>query len=110
MKEINNNLQKENNSLNQKKENEILQISNSFNEQLEQTSQKLLEMSKTIEKNKTTIQLLMNKINTEETKTRIFGSVFVKNNRSRCKIIYNSKIILLSFEFCYICKIIIYFI
>ena len=32
------------------------------------------------------------KINTEETKTRIFGSVFVKNNRSRCKIIYNSKI------------------
>ena len=33
MKEINNNLQRENNSLNQKKENEILQLSNSFNEQ-----------------------------------------------------------------------------
>jgi DNA repair exonuclease SbcCD ATPase subunit len=66
MKEINNNLQKENNSLNQKKENEILQISNSFNEQLEKTSQKLLEMSKTIEKNKTTIQLLMNKIESNE--------------------------------------------
>ena len=32
MKEINNNLQRENNSLNQKKENEILQLSNSFNE------------------------------------------------------------------------------
>jgi hypothetical protein len=48
MKEINNNLQRENNSLNQKKENEILQLSNSFNEQLEKSSQKLLEMSKTI--------------------------------------------------------------
>ena len=57
MKEINSNLQRENNSLNQKKENEILQISNTFNEQLEKSSQKLLEMSKTIEKNKTTIQL-----------------------------------------------------
>ena len=66
MKEINNNLQKENNSLNQKKENEILQISNSFNEQLEKSSQKLLEMAKTIEKNKTTIQLLMNKIESNE--------------------------------------------
>ena len=39
MKEINNNLQKENNSLNQKKENEIVQMSNSFNEQLEKCSQ-----------------------------------------------------------------------
>ena len=66
MKEINNNLQRENNSLNQKKENEILQLSNSFNEQLEKSSQKLLEMSKTIEKNKTTIQLLMNKIESNE--------------------------------------------
>ena len=66
LKEINNNLQKENNSLNQKKENEILQISNSFNEQLEKSSQKLLEMAKTIEKNKTTIQLLMNKIESNE--------------------------------------------
>ena len=66
MKEINNNLQKENNNLNQKKENEILQISNSFNEQLEKSSQKLLEMAKTIEKNKTTIQLLMNKIESNE--------------------------------------------
>jgi len=66
MKEINNNLQRENNSLNQKKENEILQISNAFNEQLEKSSQKLLEMSKTIEKNKTTIQLLMNKIESNE--------------------------------------------
>ena len=64
--EINNNLQKENNNLNQKKENEILQISNSFNEQLEKSSQKLLEMAKTIEKNKTTIQLLMNKIESNE--------------------------------------------
>ena len=66
LKEINNNLQKENNNLNQKKENEILQISNSFNEQLEKSSQKLLEMAKTIEKNKTTIQLLMNKIESNE--------------------------------------------
>ena len=66
LKEINNNLQKENISLNQKKENEILQISNSFNEQLEKSSQKLLEMAKTIEKNKTTIQLLMNKIESNE--------------------------------------------
>ena len=66
MKEINSNLQRENNSLNQKKENEILQISNTFNEQLEKSSQKLLEMSKTIEKNKTTIQLLMNKIESNE--------------------------------------------
>ena len=66
MKEINNNLQRENNSLNQKKDNEILQLSNSFNEQLEKSSQKLLEMSKTIEKNKTTIQLLMNKIESNE--------------------------------------------
>ena len=66
LKEINNNLQKENNSLNQKKENEILQITNSFNEQLEKSSQKLLEMAKVIEKNKTTIQLLMNKIESNE--------------------------------------------
>ena len=66
LKEINNNLQKENNSLNQKKENEILQITNSFNEQLEKSSQKLLEMAKIIEKNKTTIQLLMNKIESNE--------------------------------------------
>ena len=66
MKEINNNLQRENNSLNQKKENEFLQLTNSFNEQLEKSSQKLLEMSKTIEKNKTTIQLLMNKIESNE--------------------------------------------
>ena len=42
------------------------QLSNSFNEQLEKSSQKLLEMSKTIEKNKTTIQLLMNKIESNE--------------------------------------------
>ena len=66
MKEINNNLQKENNSLNQKKENEIVQISNSFNEQLEKCSQKLLESSKIIEKNKSTIQILMNKIESVE--------------------------------------------
>ena len=66
MKEINNNLQKENNSLNQKKENEILQISNSFNEQLEKCSQKLLESAKIIEKNKSTIQTLMNKIESVE--------------------------------------------
>ena len=66
MKEINNNLQKQNNNLNQIKENEILQISNSFNEQLEKCSQKLLESAKTIEKNKSTIQLLMNKIESLE--------------------------------------------
>ena len=66
MKEINNNLQKENNSLNQKKENEIVQISNSFNEQLEKCSQKLLESAKIIEKNKSTIQTLMNKIESVE--------------------------------------------
>ena len=67
MKEINNNLQKENNSLNQKKENEISQISNTFNEQLEKCSQKLLESSKIIEKNNSTIQILMNKIQSVET-------------------------------------------
>ena len=67
MKEINNNLQKENNSLNQKKENEISQISNTFNEQLEKCSQKLLESAKIIEKNKSTIQILMNKIESVET-------------------------------------------
>ena len=66
MKEINNNLQKENNSLNQKKDNEIVQMSNSFNEQLEKCSQKLLESAKIIEKNKTTIQILMNKIESVE--------------------------------------------
>ena len=66
MKEINNNLQKENNSLNQKKENEIVQISNSFNEQLEKCSQKLLDSSKIIEKNKNTIQQLLNKIDSVE--------------------------------------------
>ena len=66
MKEINNNLQKENNSLNQKKDNEIVQMSNSFNEQLEKCSQKLLESDKIIEKNKTTIQILMNKIESVE--------------------------------------------
>ena len=66
MKEINNNLQKQNNTLNQKKENEIYQISTSFNEQLEKCSQKLLESAKTIEKNKSTIQLLMNKIESLE--------------------------------------------
>ena len=66
MKEINYNLQKENNSLTQKKENEILQISNSFNEQLEKCSQKLLDSSKVIEKNKSTIQILMNKIESVE--------------------------------------------
>ena len=67
MKEINNNLQKENNSLNQKKENEIAQISNTFNEQLEKCSQKILESAKIIEKNKSTIQILMNKIESVET-------------------------------------------
>ena len=51
MKEINSNLQKENNSLNQKKEMEILQLSNNFNEQLDKASQKLLEAEKNIEKN-----------------------------------------------------------
>jgi len=66
MKEINNNLQKENNSLNQKKENEIVQISNSFNEQLEKCSQKLLDSAKIIEKNKNTIQQLLNKIDSVE--------------------------------------------
>ena len=66
MKEVNNNLQKENNILNQKKENEIIQISNSFNDQIDKCSQKLLESSKTIERNKTTIQLLMNKIESLE--------------------------------------------
>ena len=66
MKEINNTLQKENNNLNQKKENEILQITNSFNEQLEKCSQKLLDSSKVIEKNKSTIQMLMNKIESVE--------------------------------------------
>jgi hypothetical protein len=66
MKEINNNLQKQNNTLNQKKENEINQISYSFNEQLEKCSQKLLDSAKTIEKNKSTIQLLMNKIESLE--------------------------------------------
>ena len=66
MKEINYNLQKENNSLTQKKENEILQITNSFNEQLEKCSQKLLDSSKIIEKDKSTIQILMNKIESVE--------------------------------------------
>ena len=66
MKEINSNLQKENNSLNQKKEMEILQLSNNFNEQLDKASQKLLEAEKNIEKNKITIQLLMNKIESNE--------------------------------------------
>ena len=66
MKEINNDLQKENNSLNQKKENEIFQISNSYNEQLEKCSQKLLESAKIIEKNKSYIQILMNKIESLE--------------------------------------------
>ena len=66
MKEINSELQKKNNSLNQIKENEIYQISKNFNEQIEKCSAKLLESSKTIEKNKQTIQLLMNKIESLE--------------------------------------------
>ena len=66
MKEINNNIQKENNKKKKKKDNEIVQMSNSFNEQLEKCSQKLLESAKIIEKNKTTIQILMNKIESVE--------------------------------------------
>ena len=66
MKEINSNLQKENNSLNQKKEMEIFQISNNYSEQLKKAGDKLLEAEKNIEKNKTTIQLLMNKIESNE--------------------------------------------
>jgi E3 ubiquitin-protein ligase BRE1 len=66
MKEINNDLQREYNSVNQKKENEILQISNSYKEQLEKCSQKLLESAKIIEKNKSNIQILMNKIESLE--------------------------------------------
>ena len=66
MREKNNNLQKENNNLNQKKEIEINQITTSFNEQIENCSQKLLDSSKIIEKNKTNIQVLLNKIESLE--------------------------------------------
>ena len=66
MKEINNDLQREYNSVNQKKENEISQITHSYNEQLEKCSQKLLESAKIIEKNKSNIQILMNKIESLE--------------------------------------------
>ena len=66
MKEINSEKSKKNNSLNQIKENEIYQISKNFNEQIEKCSQKLLESAKIIEKNKQTIQILMNKIESLE--------------------------------------------
>ncbi len=66
LKEINNELRKKNNSLNQIKENEINELTQKFYNQVEEYKNKVLEMTEIIEKDKQNIKLLMNKIESLE--------------------------------------------
>ena len=66
LKEINNELRKKNNSLNQIKENEINELTQKFYNQVEEYKNKILELTEIIEKDNQNIKLLMNKIESLE--------------------------------------------
>jgi DNA repair exonuclease SbcCD ATPase subunit len=66
LKEINNELRKKNNSLNQIKENEINELTQKFYNQVEEYKNKIFEMTEIIEKDNQNIKLLMNKIESLE--------------------------------------------